>query len=182
MICGRVTPSQRDIIKRRCTINSQHYKIIMNWLIDNHPSYFNMTRSECDPNPVVLCGFEENTNNTDESDGSNIATENTVDIEQMTFAPRHEPSESTGPYQSEKEFIFSQIKGKKPTLLFRNGDYIGSHTIDLVELFPLIFPYGWGGPDERRGNKVGKSSILRHYCRISLPQMRPQFLLVLCSM
>ena len=172
MICGRVTPSQRNIIKRRCTINTQHYKAIMNWLIDNHPSYYNMTRPQCAPKPVVLGGFEENINNTDESDGSNTATENEVDTEQMTFASRHESTESTGPYQSEKEFIFSHMKGKKPTLLFRNGDYIGSHTIDLVEFFPLIFPYGLGGPDEKRGVSVGKSSILCHYCRISLPQMQ----------
>ena len=183
MICGRVTSTQRDIIKRRCTINTDHYKAIINWLIDNHSSYCNMTRPECAPTPVVLGGFEETTNNTDESDKSDIATESKIDTEQITFAPRHEPSESTRPYQSEKRFIFSCLKGEKPTLSFRSGDYIGSHTIDLVKLFPLIFPYGWGGPDERRGNRVGKSSILRHYCRISLPQMQQsQFLLVLCSM
>ena len=101
----------------------------------------------------------------------------------MTFAPRSEPSESTGPFKSEEDFIFHHIKGQKPTLLFRSGDIVRSHTIDLVDLFPLIFPYGWGGPDERRGTKVGKSAVLKHYSRISLPQMQQsQFLLVLCSM
>ena len=30
MICGRVTPSQREIIKRRCTINTNEYKALMN--------------------------------------------------------------------------------------------------------------------------------------------------------
>ena len=99
-------------------------KAIMNWLIDNHPSYCNMTRPECAPNPVVLGGFEETINNTDESDGSDSTTENKIDTEQMTFAPRHEPSESIGPYQNEKQFIFSQMKGENPTLLFRSGDYI----------------------------------------------------------
>ena len=101
----------------------------------------------------------------------------------MNFAPRNEPSESTGPFQSKKDFIFSHMKGQKPTLLFRNGDIVGHHTIDLIDIFPLVFPYGWGGPNERRENRVGKSSVLRHYCRISLPQMQQsQFLLVLCSM
>ena len=37
--------------------------------------------------------------------------------------------------------------------------------------------------DEKRGIKIGKSALLRHYCRIALPQMQQsQFLLVLCSM
>ena len=96
----------------------------MNWLIDNHPSYSEMNRPESAPKPVVLGGFKENINNTDESDGTDIATENRIDTEQMTFAPRHKPSECTGPYQNEKEFIFSHMKGEKPTLLFKNGDFI----------------------------------------------------------
>ena len=142
-----------------------------------------MERPQCAPQPIVLGGFEETTNNTDDSDNEKVGEENRIDVEQMTFAPRHEPSESTGPCQSEKEFIFSHMKGKKPTLLFRSGDIVGGHTIDLVDLFPLVFPYGWGSPSERRGTKVGKSAVLRHYCRISLPQMQQsQFLLVLCSM
>ena len=54
---------------------------------------------------------------------------------------------------------------------------------DLIELFPLIFPYGWGGPDAKRSTKVSKSAVLHHYCRIALPQVQhPQFLLVLCTM
>ena len=32
-----------------------------------------MTRPECAPKPLVLGGFEETTNNTDESDESDIA-------------------------------------------------------------------------------------------------------------
>ena len=75
------------------------------------------------------------------------------------------------------------MRGKKPTLLFRRGDYIGGHTIDLIDLFPLNFPFGWGGPKEKRATKVSKSAVLRHYCKITSPQMQQsQFLLVLCSM
>ena len=59
MICGRVTPSQREIIKRRCTINTNEYKALMNFLIDKHPSYSGMERPQCAPQPIVLGGFEE---------------------------------------------------------------------------------------------------------------------------
>ena len=75
------------------------------------------------------------------------------------------------------------MSGKKPTLLFKNGDYIGGHQVELIDLFPLIFPYGYGGPDQRRATGVSKTCALRHYCRIALPQMQQsQFLLVICSM
>ena len=85
----------------------------------------------------------------------------------MSFASRSEPSKSTGPFQTEKDFIFSHIKGHKTTLLVRSDDIVGGRIIDLVDQFPLT--YGWGGPNERRGNKVRKSSVLRNYCRTVLP-------------
>ena len=121
----------------------------MNWLIDNHPSYTQMQRPQYAPKPIILGGFEETANNTDQPGDQDICQENRIDTEQMTFASRNEPSESTGPFHSEKDFVFSHMKGQKPTLLFRSGDIVGHHTIDLVDLFPLSFPYGWGGPDEK---------------------------------
>ena len=60
----------------------------------------------------------------------------------MTYAPRNEPSGTSGTYKSEEEFIFSDLKGENPTLLFRRGDIVGEHTIDLIDLFSLIFQFG----------------------------------------
>ena len=142
MICGRVTPSQRDIIKRRCDINTEDYKVIMNWLIDKYPPYDGMQMPEPYPQPIIIGGFNETINNTDQSEDNMTEIENNVDGQQMSFVPRNKPSESTGPYQSEKYFIFSHLRGQKPTLLFKRSDIIGEHTIGLVNLFPLNFPYG----------------------------------------
>lgn len=53
----------------------------------------------------------------------------------------------------------------------------------MIDLFPLVFPYGWGGPQAKRATQVSKSAALCHYCHIALPQMQQsQFLLVICSM
>ena len=71
----------------------------------------------------------------------------------LSFSPRNEPSESTGPFKSEKDFIFSHIKGQKPALVFRSGDIVGGHTIDLIDMFPMIFPFGRGGLYEMRTTK-----------------------------
>ena len=72
MICDRVTPSQRETIRRRCTINTNESKALMNWLIDNHPSYSGMERPQCAPQPIVLGGFEESKNNNDISDDEKL--------------------------------------------------------------------------------------------------------------
>ena len=183
MICGRATPAQRDIIRKRCTINVEHYISLFGWLIQNHPSYSGMEIPQTCPQPTFIGGFSDTINNTDESDGKDTLIEHTIQEEIMTFSARKDPSENTGPFNSEKELILSYLKGKKPTLLFRNGDNIGGHEVKLIDLFPLIFPFGWGGTDEYRATKVSKSEVLRHYSRIALPQMQQsQFLLVLCSM
>ena len=31
MLCGRATPTQRDIIRRRCSVNTENYKTLLNW-------------------------------------------------------------------------------------------------------------------------------------------------------
>ena len=42
IICERVTPNQRDIIKKRVSINVDEYETVLNLLIKNHPSYDGM--------------------------------------------------------------------------------------------------------------------------------------------
>ena len=83
MICGRVTPAQREIIKRRCMINGIDYNKILTWLIDNHPSYSGMQKPDICPQPVLVGGFEETTNNTDTCDNSMPEVENRFEGEEM---------------------------------------------------------------------------------------------------
>ena len=116
MICGRVTPNQRELIRRRCTININEYKAIMNWLIDHHPSYSEMERPQSCPQPIFIGGFNETTNNTDESDNMNQHVEEIFDEEQFRFAPSHKPSESTGPFQSKINSYLIIKKKRKPTV------------------------------------------------------------------
>ena len=78
----------------------------MNYLIDNHSSYDGMQRPESYLQPIVIGGFNETNNNTDQPKNNMTEVETRFDGEQMTFAPRNEPSESTGPYKSQEELFF----------------------------------------------------------------------------
>ena len=111
-------------------------------------------------------------NNTDTCKDDKV--ESTFEGEEMTFAPSNEPTKATGPHQNKTEFIILNIgkKGHIPTLLFKRGDCVGGHKVNLIDLFLLIFLYRWGGPDAKRSTKVSKSSVLRHYCRILLSKMQ----------
>ena len=116
MICGRVTPGQRDIIRRRCTINADDYISLLNWLIKNHPSYIGIEPPHSCPQPIFIGGFNEDVNNTDTVDDSNHDIENNIEGEEIYFAARSDPTKSTGPFQSEKDLIFHILKEKN--LLF----------------------------------------------------------------
>lgn len=72
--------------------------------------------------------------------------------------------------------------GQKPTLSFRYLYFANGHIIDLIDLFPLKFPYRRGGPNIRRATHVSDCKRMWHYSCIILPCMQEsRFLLELCS-
>ena len=172
MICGRVTPAQRNIIKRRVMINQERFSEIFEWLIDNHISYKNMSVPTSQPVVTEVGGFNGTRNNTDESVDKEC--EKQFESSTFRFAARGQPTESTGPFVNQDEFVFSKIMDEQPdfTLLFKYGARLQSHLVKLEDIFPVIFPFGRGGLNEKRGNKVKKSDMLRHYSKLALNQLQ----------
>ena len=182
MLCGRMTPSQREITKKKCQMDSEKYMKLLTWLIEHHPGYKDVTPPEEAPSPVPLGGFHQTQNNTDESDPNAADLENSFDGSRFTFAPANQPKSNTGSCTNEKDFIFSLLNGKEPTLIFHGGDRVGSHQIKLEDMFPVQFPFGLGGL-HKRPTKISPTEALRHYARIALPQFqRADFILVLYAM
>ena len=44
MLCGRMTPSQREIAKKKCQMDSEKYMTLLKWLIDHHPKGYDTAR------------------------------------------------------------------------------------------------------------------------------------------
>ena len=136
LISGRATVSQKDIIRKRVSINVDDYKALFSFIIDHHPSFSGMSRSENCPQSILIGGFDNNENNIDESDGFHNHIENQFDGKRMTFVAIGEPTENTSPYITERGFIISYLRGRKPIMTFRNGDYINGQKNKLIYLFP----------------------------------------------
>ena len=132
-------------------------------MINNHPSYDGLELPSICPQPIFVGGFDEDVNNTDTLHHSDLGTENIIEGEEIYFAAQRDPNEASSSFQSQEELKLSHLKGEKPTLLLKKGDYVGGHKVNIVDLFPLIFPYGMGGPDEARETLVLPSSVLCHY-------------------
>ena len=54
------------------------------------------------PQPIFIGGFNEDVNNIDTADDVTSDIENTVEGEESFYAPRSDPTESTGPFKVKK--------------------------------------------------------------------------------
>ena len=182
MLCCRMTPSQREIAKKKCQMDSEKYMKLLTWLIEHHPGYKDVTPPEEAPSPVPLGGFHQ----------TQIILMRVTQMQQILrthlmdpdlhLHQQINPRAIQGPIQMKKDFIFSLLNGKEPTLIFHRGDRVGSHQIKLEDMFPVQFPFGLGGL-HKRPTKISPTEALRHYARIALPQFqRADFILVLYAM
>ena len=97
------------------------------------------------------------------------------------FPSLGEPNSENGAFDDEAAFASALMKGSTPTLLFHPGSYNFQRDMPLTHLFPLQFPFGYGGIKENRPNKVSELECLKHYARLSSPEFRRgDFLLVTC--
>ena len=67
------------------------------------------------------------------------------------------------------------LKGRTPTILFHGGKFASNgHNIPLHTMFPIQFPFGFGGLDMTRPTKVSHEECMKHYMNLSLPQFHTQ--------
>ena len=182
VLCGRMTPGQRQIIQREAELNTDVFLSLLNWFIKSsgHPAYEDVVPPDECPDPVVILQDEETQNNTDESVDPSVECR----LEGKTYYfsnESHNPNEGTSVFDSNQQFLEAMLDRNAPTMLMYGGSYLKAHEIDLVDVFPIQFPFGLGGPVGPIERKVPVSleACLEHYMRLSLNQfMRPDFILV----
>ena len=76
------------------------------------------------------------------------------------------------------------LKGEKPTLLFHQSqNYIDDRDVKIETVFPVQFPFGFGGVNDKIISKVSPQEVLRAYSRKSIQSLRRQdFVLVVNAM
>ena len=76
------------------------------------------------------------------------------------------------------------INGNKPIRLFHQSpNYIDDRDLKIAKVFPVQFPFGFGGVNDNCISKVSPQKVLRSYSRIARKHLRRQdFVLVINSM
>ena len=183
VLCGRFTPAQRIIAREKASLNTKLYVDLMTWFIreSNHPAYKDLTPPEQCPAPRIL-EDEENDNNTDISQDPDV--ENQYQGGTFTFTSSNDPTENSGVFPNSAEFASALMNQSSPLLLVRGGGYVNaSKELKLENVFPIQFPFGLGGPKQKRPTRISQQACLQHYAHLSLPQfMRGDFLLVVLHM
>ena len=171
VLCGRMTPDQKQIVHRRTVVDTQLFIDILTWFVteSEHPGYQNTTILEECPQPLFVEDKETN-NNTDES--INVNVETNIESGTYFFSSAQEPSDTTSVYGSSDKFALAMFQHSAPTLLAYGGTFVNIKEMNIENILPIAFPFGIGGPKMKRQVKVSHELCIQYYMRVSLPQFR----------
>jgi YHS domain-containing protein len=160
VLCGRMTPQQKRIVRRQAEMNTEFFLDLLTWLVkeSGHPAYKDVVPPDECPDPVAIIQNEDKQNNTDESEDPTIECR----IEGKTYYFSNvdqRPNNESSVYDHNQQFLHAMLDNNAPVMLMYGGSYLKSHEINLEDVFPIQFPFGTGGPDLGVSRK--KTSIHR---------------------
>ena len=182
MICGATTKRQRETITNRTAVNVQLYKDIRSWFIENSAcESFRDQPMPHDVDELRPTYIRDSQNANDEE--ADPAKETTFGETTYCFSSAQDPQEKSSVYGSSKKFACALIKKSSPTLLLHGGNYAREHKMEIEGVLPFAFPYGIGGPNNKRKTPISKKQLIQRYLRLAMPQfMTPEVILVLHHM
>jgi hypothetical protein len=169
VLCGRMTPNQKQIVRKRSKVDTQLFIDVITWFIQEsgHPGYNKISVPKDCPQPCFVEDAETR-NNTD--DPANVALEANYEGGTFVFSSAQDPSEDTSVYGSTDRFAIAIMNRCAPTLLASGGTYANNVEMNVENILPFAFPFGIGGPKMKRRVQVSLESCIQVYMRLSLRQ------------
>ena len=169
VLCGRMTPDQKRIVRERSKVDTQLFIDIMTWFVEQsgHPGFSNTAIPKKCPQPVFI-EDKESSNNTDYP--YDKAVESMYEGGTYYFSTAQDPSESTSVYGSSERFALAMFQRSAPTLLAYGGNYANVNDVPIENILPFAFPFGIGGPKMKRRTQVSLELCIQLYLRLSLKQ------------
>lgn len=182
MLCGRCTPEQRQIIKKRAEFDTDLYMDLLNWFItkSGHSGYEGMELPEKFPAPIFIEDAETE-NNVDKSIRPDIEKEFSGGTYYFTTA--QDPTEDKSVYEDRSKFARAILTQTAPTLLAIGGSYANMKELRVEDVLPFAYPRGIGGPKYRRRTPLSAEGWFQRMFRLSMKQfMTGDVILVLGHM
>ncbi len=169
VLCGRMTPDQKQIVRKRSQIDTQLYIDILTWFVkeSGHPGYLNTSILE-DCHQTLLVEDNPTKNNTD--DPSDKTMEANYKGGTYYFSTAQDPSQHTSVYRSSDNFALAMFQRSAPTLLAYGCTYAKNADMKIENILPFAFPFGIGGPKMKQRVKVSLEQCIQVYMCLSLEQ------------
>ena len=163
VLCGRMTPEQKQIVRKRSKVNTGLFIDILTWFIteSGHPAFSNVSIPEECPQPIYV-EDEETKNNTDDPIDPDL--EKTFEGGTFSFSSAQDPSESSSIYGSREKFALALLNHTAPTLLAIGGTYANQVELKVEHLLPFAFPFGIGGPKMKQRTKYHSKNVANTTC------------------
>ena len=170
MLCGPMTKSQVTKIKDMADIDTQKYIDMKTWLILN--SSKQSIREAALPQHCYVPNIYDDSCKAHYEPGekSDTRTETSFGGGTYYFSSAHTPSRNTSVFQSTPKFATALMRNRSPQLFVYGGNRVQPHNADLEDVLPLAFPFGSGGPTNKRKVKVSMEECIKRYMRTAMPQ------------
>lgn len=179
MLCGRMTPEQKRIVRERVVMDTELYMDILQYFIEKsgHPGFSGLPLPKDFPQPLFF-EDDEVDNNTDAPMSPDV--EKTFEGGTYYYSTAQDPSPETCVYPDEKQFAIAMFNQSSPTLLAIGGDYARMKELRVEDVIPFAFPHGTGGPKVKRRTPISQEACFQLYMRLAMRQfMRGDVILVL---
>ena len=159
MLCGRMTPKQKQIVKDRVRLDTSKMIKLLDWFVkkSGHPGYEGVTPPSHCPQPTIIVD-EDTPNNTDQEQDPNV--EKSFAGTSFHFTSTHEPQEDTSVYETNQKFVKAMLERTMPTLLVSGKNFANLRELCLVNTAQLQFPFGQGGPKVVRRTPITPNGML----------------------
>jgi hypothetical protein len=169
VLCGRMTPDQKQIVRKRSRVDTQLYIDILSWFVkeSGHLGYLNTSIPEDCPQSLLVDDIPTK-NNTDETADKTVK----ANYEGGTyyFSSAQDPSQHISVYGYSDIFALAMFQHSAPTLLAYGGTYAKNSDMKIEIILPFAFPFGIGGPKIQQRVKVSLELCIQVYMRLSLGQ------------
>ena len=168
-LCGRMTPDQKQIVRKRSRIDPGLYIDLLTWFVkeSGHSGFLNISIPEDCPQPLLV---ENNPTKNNTDDPSDKTVESNYEGGTYYFSTAQDPSQHTSVYGSSDIFALAMFQRSAPTLLAYGGTYAKNADMKIENILPFAFPFGIGGPKMERRVKVSLELCIQVYMRLSLEQ------------
>jgi hypothetical protein len=179
VLTGRMTPTQKEIVRKKAELDKDLYFALLKWLKAHHPRFRDVEIDESSDPKIELIEDPSSDSNTDTVGDPEMEKRDDGAI--YFFSSAGDPTKETSVYKTSKELVLALLQDHSaPTLTIHGGEYVGHREVMKLEnVFPTAFPFGSGGPTQKRRSQISSEEKIRHYLRLSLPQfMESEFVLV----